>query len=169
MLVLVRNERNNYTASQREPMAQTYSPAAFRQASGLAARTIHDWVRRKLLPKPLGRGRGVHYGPRHLAAARVIRHLRESGESMHAIRARIAGLSEEQLLALLPKPAAAPDGGGVGAPAASSAGVGATGYPAKTLEVVELMDGLLLMVNLERGGLVRRVAEDIYRHYGVRR
>jgi hypothetical protein len=34
-------------------------------------------------------------------------------------------------------------------------------------EVVELMDGLLLMVNPSKGAVLRRIADDIYRHYGT--
>ena len=40
-------------------------------------------------------------------------------------------------------------------------------YPFTTWELVYLMDGLSLMVNPSLGPLVRRIADDIFRHYAI--
>jgi hypothetical protein len=34
-------------------------------------------------------------------------------------------------------------------------------------EVVQLMDGMVLMLNPSRGPVLRRIAADILRHYGM--
>jgi hypothetical protein len=90
--------------------------------------------------------------------------------SLREIRARIAGLSEVELAKLVPQHGVVAER--FGAPeqivSAQQDGVQAA-YPTKAIEVVELMDGLSLHVNLERGGLVKRVAADIYRNYAQRR
>ena len=41
----------------------------------------------------------------------------------------------------------------------------APSYP--SWELVTLVDGLVLMVNTTKGPLVRRIADDIHRHYGT--
>jgi hypothetical protein len=41
-------------------------------------------------------------------------------------------------------------------------------YPAVLWEIVSLADGLVLLVNTTKGQFVRRMADEIYRHYGVR-
>lgn len=43
----------------------------------------------------------------------------------------------------------------------------APSYPATTWEVVALMEGLVLMINSSKAPGLRRVADDIYRHYAV--
>jgi DNA-binding transcriptional MerR regulator len=149
--------------------AQTYTSKELETASGVPVRTLHDWVAKKVLPKPRGSGRGARYLARHLIAARVVRHLREQGRSLPEIRAQIGGLAEQSLLDLLPQAAGALAAEGAPNTSAASDAVAETAYPAKTLEVVELMDGLTLMVQLDRGWMVRRVAEDIYRQFRARR
>jgi hypothetical protein len=42
----------------------------------------------------------------------------------------------------------------------------APSYPSTPWEVVELSDGLVLLVNTTKGPLVRPIADDIYRYYG---
>ena len=171
MLAIVRQTiKNSVHDRTTKAMAQTYSTATFMTASGLTVRTIRDWTKNKLLPRPTGRGRGTRYAERHLAAAHAVRFLRGQGLSLREIRARITGLSEAELTQLVPQASVAAD------PFAAEEQIASAqqnsvqpAYPAKAIEVVELMDGLSLLVNLEHGGLVKRVAADIYRNYGHRR
>lgn len=138
-----------------------YSIQVLQAESGIPARTLREWIRRRLLPKPSGRGRAARYDDRHLVRARVVQHLRIRDESLAAIRARIAALSEQQLLSLLP-PAprpTTPEGVPLPPPAPT--------YPSISWEVVHLMDGISLMVNPNRGPAVRRIADEIYRYYGA--
>ncbi len=137
-----------------------YAIHEFQDAIGVSVRTLRHWIRRKLLPKPLGRGRAARYTESHLTRARVIRHLRTKGQSLETIRARIAPLTEEQLRALLPAAPRVLSPDGIPIPPAPT-------YPSVSWEIVTLMDGLLLLVNPEKGAVLRRVADEIYRHYGL--
>ena len=40
--------------------------------------------------------------------------------------------------------------------------------PVRNMQLIELMDGLTLVVSADRGWQVRRIAEEIYRQYGGR-
>jgi DNA-binding transcriptional MerR regulator len=155
-------------------MAVTYSIQALQAQSGVSARTLRHWVREKVLPKPFGRGRGARYDDRHVLRARVIHRLRATRLSLPAIRARIDKLSEPELLALVaPEPSAtttiavpAPVPAQQSPAEAAPSPPPAPTYPSSAWEVVELMDGLLLMVAGSKGPALRRIADDIYRYYG---
>lgn len=128
-------------------------------ATEVSARTLRHWIRRGVLPRPLGRGRGARYGEDHLLRARVARQLRAQRLSLRAIQRRMSGLSEADLRALLPPPVLKQTAEGLPAPPP------APSYPAVLWETVVLMDGLVLMVSTSRGALLRRIANDIYQHY----
>lgn len=145
-------------------MSNKYTWASLERASGVSARTLREWIRKKVLPPPIGGGRGAHYDERHVAAARVIRHLRASGERLSAIRMRVAGRSESELRALLDAPVAVSS-----AEPLVERNVEGSPPPLQNMQMIELMDGLTLIVNADRGGLVRRIAEEICRQYGGRR
>lgn len=141
--------------------AKTYSIRELQGLAGVRARTVRNWVRKKVLPKPMGSGRGARYTESHVLRAKVTRHLRARGVSLPAIRRQLDGLREDQLVALLPPTAPstpAPDGVPAPPPAPN--------YPAVSWDVVTLMDGLVLLVNPSRGAAPRRIAADIYRYYG---
>jgi DNA-binding transcriptional MerR regulator len=55
-------------------------------AAGLSRRAIRFYVQQKLLPPPLGLGRGRHYDHRHLAQLRKVIELQQGGHSLLAIR-----------------------------------------------------------------------------------
>lgn len=110
----------------------------------------------------LGRGRAARYTEQHVLRARVIGQLRSKRLPLRDIRAQLGRLTDEQMVAMLPRPRAAhltPEGLPQPPPAPS--------YPSVTWEVVALMEGLVLMVNSSKAPGVRRVADDIYRHYSV--
>jgi DNA-binding transcriptional MerR regulator len=131
------------------------------KASGVPVRTLRHWVRERLLPKPLGRGRVARYTDSHLVRALAIKQLRVGKLSLRAIYKRIALLNDEQLRALLPPPARATTIDGIPAPPPEPT------YPFATWELVELMRGLFLMVDPRQGPVVRRIVDDIYRYYSV--
>jgi len=143
-------------------MRGTYSMQSLQAASEVSARTLRHWIRRGLLPRPLGRGRGARYDENHLMRARVVRQLRTERLSLRAVQRRMSGLSEAELRAVLPAPSPQLTVEGLPEPPTAPT------YPSVTWETVSLMDGLVLMVNTSRGALLRRVADDIYRHYGIR-
>ena len=54
--------------------------------AGVTRRTIRFYVQEGLLPVPLGRGRGRHYGPEHLKRLLEVKALQERGVPLDAIR-----------------------------------------------------------------------------------
>jgi len=143
--------------------AGTYTASELVTLTGVPVRTLRHWVNRKVVPKPIGRGRGARYDERHLLCVRVAQHLRKSGSSLRAIRPRIAGASDAELRALLPPAPRPTTPEGLPVPPAPPS------YPFVSWEVIGLVDGLILMVNPAKGPLLRRIADDIYRHYGAAR
>ena len=142
--------------------AKTYSMREVQEVSGVQARTLRHWIRHKVLSKPLGRGRAARYTEQHVLRARVIGQLRSKRLPLRDIRAQLGRLTDEQMVAMLPRARGAhltPEGLPEPPPAPS--------YPAVMWEVVALMEGLVLMVNSSKAPGVRRVADDIYRHYSV--
>lgn len=140
--------------------AVTYTMDGLAAASGVPARTLRQWIRMRLLPKPAGRGRAARYGDEHLLRARAVRHLRRAKVSVPKIRARLGGLDEGALRALVPPPPRVMSVDGVPPPPP------APSYPRTSWELVTLLDGLVLMVNPQRGPALQRIADDIFRHYG---
>ncbi|HEX3777516.1 MAG TPA: MerR family transcriptional regulator [Polyangiaceae bacterium] len=130
------------------------------RAVGVQARTLRHWIRLKLLPKPLGRGRGARYMTTHVARANAIRRLRSERLSTPAIRARLTQLTEEQMAAM--RPPVAPDTEAPREPPPEPS------YPFISWESITLIDGLVLLVSRSRGAAVRRIADEIYRYYGAR-
>jgi DNA-binding transcriptional MerR regulator len=55
-------------------------------AAGLSRRAIRFYVQQRLIPPPLGRGRGRHYDRSHLERLRRIGELQSAGHSLEAIR-----------------------------------------------------------------------------------
>ncbi|MFI5378667.1 MAG: MerR family transcriptional regulator [Tepidisphaerales bacterium] len=60
-------------------------------AAGLTRRAIRFYVSQKLLPVPLGVGRGRHYDASHLAQLREIGRRQAAGYSLEQIRRVLAG------------------------------------------------------------------------------
>jgi len=60
-------------------------------AAGLSRRAVRFYVQQKLLPTPLGRGRGRHYDASHLERLRRIGELQSAGHSLDAIRRILSG------------------------------------------------------------------------------
>ena len=48
----------------------SYSIQQLQAETGVSARNLRYWIRLKLVPKPLGRGRGARYDDRHLVRVR---------------------------------------------------------------------------------------------------
>ena len=60
-------------------------------AANLSRRAVRFYVQQKLLPTPLGRGRGRHYDRSHLDRLRQIAELQSAGHSLDAIRRILDG------------------------------------------------------------------------------
>lgn len=141
--------------------AKHYSMRELHEMAGVQGRTVRHWIRQKLIPKPLGKGRGARYTEQHVLLARVIQQLRTQRLSLRAIRARLAQLTPEQMTAMLPKPRDTRiTAEGLPAPPPPPS------YPSTSWEVVQLMDGLVLLVNSSKAPGLRRIANEIYRYYG---
>ena len=72
-------------------------------AAGVSRRTVRFYVQQRLLPGPLGRGRGRHYDASHLERLRRIGELQSAGHSLDAIRRILDGAESA---ASVPPPAA---------------------------------------------------------------
>jgi DNA-binding transcriptional MerR regulator len=136
----------------------TLSMVDLQRGSGVRARTLRYWIRKRLLPQPQGYGRGARYSREHLLLASFVRQLRNQHIGFSEIRARLSSLTVEQIAASLARTAA---------PAGTPAPPPEPAYPSLSWEVVQLGDGLVLLVNPRRGPVVRRIAESIYRHYAA--
>ena len=60
-------------------------------ATGVSRRTVRFYVQQRLIPPPLGRGRGRHYDRSHLDRLRRIGELQAAGHSLDAIRRILDG------------------------------------------------------------------------------
>src|SRR5262245_29700197 len=60
-------------------------------AAGLSRRAIRFYVQQKLLPAPLGVGRGKHYDRSHLERLKRLQELQTAGYSLEAIRRILDG------------------------------------------------------------------------------
>lgn len=78
--------------------------------AGVTRRTVRFYVQEGLLPTPLGRGRGRHYGPAHLKRLLEVKALQERGlplaaigeERTSSVRAPAVARSSWSRLELLP-------------------------------------------------------------------
>lgn len=138
---------------------RSYSLDELAAESGVNARTLRSWVTSKVLPKPIGQGRGARYSANHLLRARVIAQLRQRGDSLQEIRSRIGPLTPTQLHALImpPREGATPQ-----TPSAPT-------YPFVNWQMVQLMPGLALMVQPKSSAAIQRIANEIYQQYSVPR
>ena len=75
-------------------------------AAGVSRRAVRFYVQQRLLPSPLGRGRGRHYDQSHLQRLRRIGELQAAGHSLDSIR-RILEAGDD---GPVPAPAAPPAG-----------------------------------------------------------
>jgi len=141
---------------------ELYTSREFEEVTGVRSYTLRHWIRRKLLTKPVGKGRAARYLNHHVLQARAIQALRSQRLSLNKIKTRIAVLSDEELFVLAPP--VTNTNGPVGVPEPPPA----PNYPCKTWEVVPLTDGLLLMVIPSKGPIVQRIANEIYQHYGTK-
>ncbi len=66
------------------------------ERSGLADRTIRNYVKRGLLPAPVGHGLAAEYNEEHMVRAVAIGRLRAEGEHIDVITERIAGWTTAQ-------------------------------------------------------------------------
>src|SRR3954452_4013453 len=66
--------------------AEAMSIGELADAAGVSRRAVRFYVQQKLLPAPLGLGRGRHYGAEHLARLRRIGELQSAGHSLDEIR-----------------------------------------------------------------------------------
>lgn len=68
-----------------------YSVGELAELGGVSRRTVRYYVQEGLIPTPLGRGRGAHYGPEHLELLLRVKTMQERGISLDAIRRALAG------------------------------------------------------------------------------
>lgn len=138
----------NPAAPPTLPPAESYTLDQIAAATGLTPRTIRHWTARGLFEPPPFQAAATRYGRDHLARLRAIQQLRAQGLLLDAIRARLDAPPPE-----LPQ-----------APVRSP-----PKYPAERWERIVLVPGVELHVNAAGGPMLRRMAEEIFAHYGPAR
>jgi DNA-binding transcriptional MerR regulator len=87
--------------------AVRYSIGDLAALGGVSRRTVRYYVQEGLIPEPLGRGRGDHYGEGHLAQLLCVKAMQEAGRTLEEIRRALAGTSGRRAVAEPLSPAAA--------------------------------------------------------------
>jgi DNA-binding transcriptional MerR regulator len=141
----------------------TCSPAELMKACGIGPRTLRRWTSFGVLPPTEFHGGATRYSREHLLRARVVAHLRAQKVGLAAIRKRLARATVAELEALLPRTATPATAPAVPEPPASP------NYPARVWHRIEILPGLEVHVDAQGGEGLRRIAQAIYQHYGVRR
>jgi DNA-binding transcriptional MerR regulator len=162
------------------------------ESSGVAPRTLREWVRRGMLRPPKGHGPAAEYPDENLVRAVAIARMRASGAGLDEIATRTKRWSVAKFEAFVaetdPKvdgveePAAAGDEPTAYEPSArlpppGSDGAAASYKPvpmsdAQSLQgprwvVRTLLPGLVFMVSDDAPPLVRRLASEIFERYGT--
>lgn len=68
-----------------------YSIGELAERGGVTRRTVRYYIQKGVIPPPLGRGRGEHYGDEHLTALLRVKSLQEQGAALDEIRRHLAG------------------------------------------------------------------------------
>ena len=172
------------------------------EQTGVAARTIREWIRLDLLPRPSGYGPAALYTKDHLLRIWAVLALRKEGLGLEATKEQLASMSARDLGRYRPKKTTAPPGSASGAPSAAptdpagppedvhvgaepaavgpgksaprleaSAGEGASvssiveALPGPRYALIQLLPGLVLMVDERVSGITRRTALEIVERY----
>lgn len=143
---------------------------------GVGERTLHYWMSCGLLQPPPFRGWATVYGRDYVARAKAIKALRDEGLSTAQIGEELAArdrAAKARALAAAAATTAAREAAPALAAPAHSVSEGATRpppplapYPSEPWERIVLVPGLELHVNLAGGQILRRMAREIYSHYG---
>lgn len=154
----------------------TYTSGQIVSLTGVGIRTFRHWIGLGILPGPHGRGPAARYGEEQVDRVRAIQALRAQGAKLDEIKRRISTMTPQEMASLIPPQqpprvatigdASRPDAAGAAANDGVPSPSAPVGYRATPWEAVELIPGLLLMVGQNRGDLVRRLADEIWRRYG---
>ncbi len=153
----------NTTRAKQPSPPPRYTTQQFVRLTGVPQRRLRSWTTAGVLPPPEGRGPATRYTETHVLLAKAIERLRSRGVRLRDIPLRLAQLDRSQLVALArssAEPHGAPPDGTVTPPPAPS-------YPFSEWQFVNLMPGLVLLVNPSGNPVVARVADEIYRHYSA--
>ncbi|HEY8039561.1 MAG TPA: helix-turn-helix domain-containing protein [Polyangiaceae bacterium] len=166
------------------------------EQTGVAPRTIREYVRLEILPRPRGTGPAALYSREHLLRLWAIVHFRAEGVQLDEIKKGLARMSLREIARFKPKaPAptpAPPEAEAPGqpgappplgpdpehaqlpprgrAPRADLAGAGPHGDEGlpdgPRWAIVALLPGMALMVRDDAPRIVRRAAREIIERYG---
>ena len=78
-----------------------YSIKDLEEKTGIRVRTIRFYIKEQLVPPPNGTGGGASYDDTHLLPLQVIKVLHESQLKLNGIKEALAGMSLEQMSALV--------------------------------------------------------------------
>ena len=135
---------------------QQMSIGELAHAAGLTRRAVRFYVQQRLLPLPLGRGRGRHYDRAHLEQLRRIGELQQAGHSLDSIRQIFSAARPNDVPAHAPAP-----------PPASARRRARPSVAAQLWTRVALADGIELHFDARRfspGGAALARVRDLTRH-----
>ena len=73
-----------------------YTASDLAARAGVSERTVRYYVTEGLLPAPVGRGRGAHYGEAHLTRLKLIRAMQRAANDLETIREYLNELGDEE-------------------------------------------------------------------------
>lgn len=76
---------------------ERYAIGELARRAGVSRRTVRFYVQRGLIPQPLGRGRGEHYGSEHLERLLRVKALQQQGVTLDAIARRLSGAARHEV------------------------------------------------------------------------
>jgi DNA-binding transcriptional MerR regulator len=145
--------------------------------TGVAARTIREYMRLGILPRPEGYGMAARYSREHLLRLWAIASLRADGFLLDQVKARLAQMTPRQLAKYAPRPPRAeeeeapppaPEPEPANEKALEKTPAEAPSLPNATRWVIApLLPGLALMVRDDASPIVRRAAAEIAERYGA--
>ena len=178
--VAVSSPGGRFSAVDRRVMSHTKQ--AVMERSGLANRTIRNYIARGLLPPPQGHGLAAKYDEEHMTRAIAIGRMRAQGQLLDAIIERIEGWTPEQFERFVeetePKGEAALDAQGAAGEPVTYAALDERPGERSLAELSELPDapawriyplvtGLNVMVDTAAPAIVQRIAGEILAKYGA--
>lgn len=152
-----------------------YTMAELAEEAGVVPRTIYGYTRDGLLHKAEPRGRHTRYDKLHLAKLRAIAALREEVYNMPVedVRERLSSLTDRQLLERAfpaefpPAPPPAPPPAAPAAAAPPPRDVLAAASNERAWRFQPLVPGLVLLVKVDAGEIVERLAREIEKAYAT--
>jgi len=146
-------------------MGTFYSMLDLEQRVGVPSRTLRFWIRKRLIGKPLGYGRGARYTEEHLQRATLVQRLRAQRQPLGRIANQIKALTAAEVAAQLGSVDPAPTTASIVLRPDPYSVLAARTKPPIEWHMRLLETGVVLMVNAAAPPDVQYRAEQVYLSY----